>query len=89
MALTIMKKQNFLLVFSGFLQQNPYGMLYLRYFLDENKEKIKSTKISEQLVKLEKTWLNSHNVVEHQAGFCAQWCLDNSCKNTKLSTKRC
>ena len=51
-------------------------------FLDENKEKIKSTKISEYLARVEKAWLNSHNVVEHQAGFCAQWCLDNSCKNT-------
>ena len=54
-------------------------------YLDENKEKIKSTKISEYLARVEKAWLNSHNVIEHQAGFCAQWCLDNSCKNIRLN----
>ncbi|XP_028392377.1 RING finger and SPRY domain-containing protein 1-like [Dendronephthya gigantea] len=45
---------------------------------NENKEKIRSTNISERLAEFESTWLNSHNVIEHQAGFCAQWCLDNS-----------
>jgi hypothetical protein len=63
------------------------GLSVLHCSLDENKVKIKSTKISERLRKLEKAWLNSHNVIEHQAGFCAQWCLDNSCKNKKFEAK--
>ncbi|XP_046843453.1 RING finger and SPRY domain-containing protein 1-like [Xenia sp. Carnegie-2017] len=44
---------------------------------NENKEKIKTTNTPKYLAKIEKSWLNSDNVVEHQAGFCAQWCLDN------------
>ena len=46
----------------------------------ENKDTIKSTKIAEHLSVLEKSWIGSGNALEHQAAFCAQWCLDNSCE---------
>lgn len=44
----------------------------------ENKDTIKSSKVAEYLSVIEDDWVGSGNVLEHQAGFCAQWCLDNT-----------
>jgi hypothetical protein len=41
---------------------------------------IKETDVAERLVVIEKEFLQNTNLLEHQAGFCAQWCLDNSCE---------
>ena len=46
----------------------------------ENKLTIRDSGISEMLVNLEKEWLGSKDFERHQAGFCSQWLLDNTCK---------
>ena len=34
----------------------------------------------ELVAKIEREWLGSKDFEKHQAGFCSQWLLDNSCK---------
>lgn len=46
----------------------------------ENKLTIRDSGIAEMLVNLEKEWLGSKDFERHQAGFCSQWLLDNTCK---------
>lgn len=46
----------------------------------ENKLTIRDSGIAEMLVNLEKEWLGSKDFERHQAGFCCQWLLDNTCK---------
>ena len=46
----------------------------------ENKLTIRDAGIAELVAKLEREWLGSKNFEKHQAGFCSQWLLDNTCK---------
>ena len=46
----------------------------------ENKLTIRDAGIAELVVKIEKEWLGSSDFEKHQAGFCSQWLLDNTCK---------
>ncbi|XP_073234022.1 RING finger and SPRY domain-containing protein 1-like [Porites lutea] len=46
----------------------------------ENKLTIRDTGIMELVAKIEREWLGSKDFEKHQAGFCSQWLLDNSCK---------
>lgn len=46
----------------------------------ENKLTIRDTGIMELVAKIEHEWLGSKDFEKHQAGFCSQWLLDNSCK---------
>lgn len=46
----------------------------------ENKMTIRDAGIAELVVKMEREWLGSKDFEKHQAGFCSQWLLDNTCK---------
>lgn len=54
--------------------------------IGENKLTIRDAGIAELVAKIEKEWLGSKDFAKHQAGFCSQWLLDNSCKWLSLGS---
>ena len=46
----------------------------------ENKLTIRDAEITDLLTKIEREWLRSKDFEKHQAGFCSQWLLDNTCE---------
>ena len=62
-----------------------------QFLTGENKLTIRDTGIMELVAKIEREWLGSRDFEKHQAGFCSQWLLDNSCKycaNLSVSINR-
>lgn len=51
-----------------------------QFLTGENKLTIRDTGIMELVAQIEREWLGSKDFEKHQAGFCSQWLLDNSCK---------
>ena len=46
----------------------------------ENKLTIRDAGIADLVSKIEREWLGNKDPLKHQAGFCSQWVLDNTCK---------